>query len=68
MNTHNLFLWFFIIGGFLTAGIGVLYFLSGESGNASDGQNYSVFVQIVLGAAILAYGVRKYCQDDEASE
>ena len=67
MNTHNLFLWFFIVGGFLTAGIGVLYFLSGESGHASDGQNYSVFVQIVLGAAVTFYGFRKYC-DDEASE
>jgi hypothetical protein len=63
MKTTNLFLWFFIIGGFLTAGIGVLYFLSGESARASDGQNYSVFVQIVLGAAVTFYGSRKYCED-----
>ena len=68
MNTHNLFLWFFIIGGFVTAGIGVLYFLSGESSNASDGQNYSVFVQIVLGAAVTFYGIRKYCEEDKASD
>ena len=68
MNTHNLFLWFFIIGGFITAGIGVLYFLSGESSNASDGQNYSVFVQIVLGAAVTFYGIRKYCEEDKASD
>jgi hypothetical protein len=63
MKTNNLFLWFFIIGGFLTAGIGVLYFLSGESGRATDGQNYSVFVQIVLGFAVTFYGSRKYCEE-----
>jgi hypothetical protein len=67
MNTNYLFLWFFIVGGFLTAGIGVLYFLTGVSTHASDGQNYSVFVQIVLGAAVTVYGFRKYC-DDEASD
>jgi hypothetical protein len=64
MNSNNFFLWFFIVGGFLTAGIGVLYFLSGESSHASDGQNYSVFVQIVLGAACTLYGTRKYISDE----
>jgi hypothetical protein len=63
MKTNNLFLWFFIIGGFVTAGIGVLYFVSGENLRASAGQNYSVFVQIVLGAAVLFYGARKYCEE-----
>jgi hypothetical protein len=66
MNSNNVLLWFLIIGGFLTAGVGVLYFLSGENGHASDGQNYSVFVQIVLGAAITLYGSRKYCEDQPA--
>ena len=63
MKTENLFHWFFIIGGFLTAAIGVLYFVSGENLRATAGQNYSVFVQIVLGAAILFFGVRKYCEE-----
>ena len=63
MNSNNVFLWFFIIGGFLTAGIGILYFLSGENLHATAGQNYSVFVQIVLGAAVTAFGIRKYCDD-----
>jgi len=67
MKTNNLFLWFFIIGGFVTAAIGILYFVSGENLRASTGQNYSVFVQIVLGAAVLFYGFRKYCED-EASD
>ena len=67
MKTTNLFLWFFIIGGFVTTGIGILYFLSGQDVHAPAGQNYSVFVQIVLGAAVLFYGFRKYTED-EASE
>jgi len=67
MKTNDLFLWFFIIGGFVTAAIGILYFVSGENLRASAGQNYSVFVQIVLGAAVLFYGFRKYCED-EASD
>ena len=67
MKTNNLFLWFLIIGGFLTAAIGILYFVSGENLHAPAGQNYSVFVQIVLGAAVLFYGFRKYCED-EASD
>jgi len=64
MKSNNLFFWFFIVGGFLTAGIGVLYFLSGESSHASDGQNYSVFVQIILGAVVAIYGFRKYTEDE----
>jgi hypothetical protein len=63
MKTNDLFLWFFIIGGFLTAAVGVLYFVSGESLRASDGQNGSVFIQIILGAAVLFYGARKYCEE-----
>jgi hypothetical protein len=63
MNTNTFFLWFLIVGGFLTAGVGVLYFLSGESGHASDGQNYSVCVQILLGALVTVYGARKYCEE-----
>jgi hypothetical protein len=63
MKTNDLFLWFLIIGGFLTAGVGVLYFLSGESLRSSDGQNGSVFIQILLGAAVLIYGARKYCEE-----
>jgi hypothetical protein len=63
MNSNNFLLWFLIVGGFVTAGVGVLYFLSGESSNASDGQNYSVFVQIVLGGAVTLYGTRKYCEE-----
>jgi hypothetical protein len=64
MKSNNLFFWFFIIGGFITAGIGVLYFLSGESSRASDGQNYSIFVQIILGIVVTVYGFRKYCEDE----
>jgi branched-subunit amino acid ABC-type transport system permease component len=63
MNSNNILLWFLIIGGFLTAGVGVIYFLSGESGHASDGQNYSVFVQILLGGLVTIYGTRKYCEE-----
>jgi len=64
MKSNNLFLWFFIVGGFLTAAIGILYFVSGENLRSSAGQNYSVFVQIILGAAVLFYGFRKYCEDE----
>jgi hypothetical protein len=67
MKNNDLFFRFFIIGGFLTAGLGIIYFLSGESARGTDGQNYSVFVQIVLGAAVMAFGVRKYF-DSEASD
>ena len=67
MNTNSLFFRFFIIGGFLTAAIGVLYFVTGENLHASAGQNYSVFVQIVLGAAVMAFGFKKYFEE-EASE
>ena len=64
MKSNNLFLWFFIVGGFLTAAIGILYFISGENLRSSAGQNYSVFVQIILGGAVLFYGFRKYCEDE----
>jgi hypothetical protein len=64
MKSNNLFLWFFIIGGFVTAGVGVIYFASGESSHASDGQNGSVFLQILLGAAVTLYGTLKYCKDE----
>ena len=67
MKVNNLFFWFFITGGFLTAGLGVIHFLSGESSQFTDGQNYSIFVQIFLGAVVAIYGFRKYCEEDEAS-
>ena len=47
----------------VAATIGVLYFVTGENLRANAGQNYSVFVQIILGAAILFFGVRKYCEE-----
>jgi len=66
MKVNDLFFWFFITGGFLTAGLGVIHFLSGQSALATDGQNYSIFVQIFLGAVVAIYGIRKYCEGDRA--
>jgi len=68
MKVNTLFFWFFITGVFLTAGFGVIHFLSGQSALATDGQNYSIFVQIFLGAVVTIYGIRKYCEEDRVRE
>lgn len=57
MKTNTLFFWFFVIGGFVTAAVGVSYFASGESMNGSQGQNYAALMQIPLGVAVTLYGI-----------
>ncbi len=57
MKANSLFFWFFIIGGFVTAAVGVSYFASGESARADDAQNYMVLLQIPLGAFVTIYGI-----------
>ena len=59
MKANSLFFWFFIIGGFVTAAVGVAYFASGESSRADDVQNYMVVLQIPLGAFVTIYGIRQ---------
>lgn len=59
MNSNTAFLWFFIIGGFITAAVGVAYFASGESSRAADAQNYTVLIQIPLGMFASVYGLSK---------
>jgi hypothetical protein len=57
MKSNSLFFLFFIIGGFVTAAVGVAYFASGESSGAPDTQNYMVLLQIPLGAFVTIYGI-----------
>jgi hypothetical protein len=59
MRSNSAFFWFFIIGGFVTAAVGVAYFASGESYRATDSQNYTVLLQIPLGAIVSLYGLRQ---------
>ena len=59
MNSNSAFFWFFIIGGFITAAVGVAYFASGETFRATDEQNYTVLIQIPLGAVASLYGLTK---------
>jgi hypothetical protein len=59
MRSNSAFFWFFIIGGFVTAAVGVAYFASGESSRATDAQNYTVLLQIPLGAVVSVYGLTK---------
>jgi hypothetical protein len=58
MKSNTLFFLFFIIGGFVTAAVGVAYFASGESSRAPEAQNYMVLLQIPLGAFVTLYGIR----------
>ena len=58
MKSNFAFFWFFIIGGFVTAAVGVAYFASGEASRAPDAQNYMVVLQIPLGAFVTLYGIR----------
>jgi hypothetical protein len=59
MRSNSAFFWFFIIGGFITAAVGVAYFASGESSAATDEQNYTVLLQIPIGALVSIYGLTK---------
>lgn len=59
MRSNSAFFWFFIIGGFVTAAVGVAYFASGEFARADDAQNYTVLLQIPLGAVVSIYGISK---------
>jgi len=59
MRSNSAFFWFFIIGGFITAAVGVAYFASGESARATDSQNYTVLLQIPIGAIVSIYGITK---------
>ncbi len=59
MRSNFVFFWFFIIGGFVTAAVGVAYFASGESSHATDGQNLTVLLQIPLGAFVTVFGLSK---------
>lgn len=57
MKSNFAFFWFFIVGGFVTAAVGVSYFASGEASHADDAQNYMVLLQIPLGAFVTIYGI-----------
>lgn len=57
MRSNSAYLWFFIIGGFVTAAVGVVFFATGESARATEAQTYGAFLQIPLGAAISLYGI-----------
>jgi len=59
MKSNSAFLWFFIIGGFVTAAVGVAYFASGEGARSTDQQNYTVFLQIPIGLVATLYGLSK---------
>lgn len=59
MRSNSAFFWFFILVGFITAAVGVAYFASGESTRATDAQNYTVLLQIPLGAVAAIYGISK---------
>jgi hypothetical protein len=58
MRSNSLFVWFFIVVGFVTAVVGAGYFVSGESGHGTEQQNYTAAVQIALGIAVTLYGLR----------
>ena len=57
MRSNLLFFLFFVVGGFVTAAVGVSYFASGEAARADDAQNYMVLLQIPLGAFVTIYGI-----------
>ena len=59
MRSNSFFVWFFIIGGCLTAIVGAGYFITGEFGHGTEQQNYQAAVQIALGAVSTAFGLRK---------
>ena len=59
MTSNSAYFWFFIIGGFITAAVGVAFFASGEGSRATDAQNYTVLLQIPLGAVVSIYGLTK---------
>ena len=58
MKANSVFFWLFVIGGFVTAAVGVAYFASGEAGRGPESQSYMALLQIPLGVAVTLYGVR----------
>ena len=59
MKSNSLFIWFFIVGGFLTAAAAVWYFASGYSYRGTDAENYAILLQIPLGVVTSLYGIDK---------
>ena len=66
MRSNDFFVWFFIIGGCLTAIAGAGYFITGEAGHGTEQQNYMAAVQIALGIVATLYGLRS--MKDEETE
>lgn len=59
MKTTSAFVWFFVIGGFLTAAAAVSYFAAGLSYRGTDAENYTIFLQIPIGIVATLYGIDK---------
>jgi hypothetical protein len=59
MRSNSFFVWFFIIGGCLTAIVGAGYFITGEAGHGTEQQSYQAGVQIALGVVSMLLGLRR---------
>lgn len=59
MKTTSAFVWFFVIGGFLTAAAAVSYFAAGYSYRGTDAENYAILLQIPIGIVATLYGIEK---------
>ena len=60
MKTTSAFVWFFVIGGFLTAAAAVSYFAAGLSYRGTDAENYTILLQIPIGIVATLYGIQKF--------
>lgn len=59
MKITTAFVWFFVVGGFVTAAAAVSYFASGFSYRGTDAENYTILLQIPIGIVASLYGIQK---------